>query len=149
MESGARSQNKMHRVLPGPDSHGTNLRFVLLLCCSSFYHLSAPDLRNERHSADVLCFTSNLVTRAEFTSWSAVFADLGLTVDYWDIEKVGYILFLCFFFVISLCFVLARRDQQHGRECGLGRPLSRGHSASSALKGPLLVFLFCFMFVFC
>jgi hypothetical protein len=56
---------------------------------------------------------------------------------------------LCFFFVISLCFVLARRDQQHGRECGLGRPLSRGHSASSALKGPLLVFLFCFMFVFC
>ncbi len=77
---------------------------VLLLCCLCFLiSLLAPDLRNERHSADVLCFTSNLVTRAEFTSWNAVFADLGLSVDYWDIDKVGYILLLCF--VIFLCFV--------------------------------------------
>jgi hypothetical protein len=45
-----------------------------------------PDLRNER-SADVLVFTSNLVTRAEFTAWQSLFQALQLTVDYWDVEK--------------------------------------------------------------
>ncbi len=47
-----------------------------------------PDLRSER-SADVLVFTSNLVTRAEFTAWQSLFQALKLTVDYWDVEKYG------------------------------------------------------------
>lgn len=47
-----------------------------------------PDLRSER-SADVLVFTSNLVTRAEYTAWQSLFQALKLSVDYWDVEKYG------------------------------------------------------------
>lgn len=60
----------------------------------------SPNLREER-SADVLVFTSNLVTRREFSAWQALFQELGLTADYWDIEKYGGISNtgwqLCFF----------------------------------------------------
>ncbi len=50
--------------------------------------LYSPNLREQR-SADVLVFTSNLVTRQEFVAWQQMFSMLSLTVDYWDIEKVA------------------------------------------------------------
>jgi hypothetical protein len=38
-------------------------------------------------SADVLFFTSPMITRREFLSWSRLFEAVNLEVDYWDIER--------------------------------------------------------------